>query len=157
MSAPETASGLVLRYAAFAVAATIANLAAQRLALGLLEGAAPPGAAFVAALGLGTGVGLVVKYVLDKRWIFGDRSRGLAAHGRRFGLYTLMGVATTTIFWGTETAFWLIWGTDAAREAGAVIGLAIGYVTKYRLDRAYVFAPVAARPVAAGGSPDARA
>jgi hypothetical protein len=27
-----------------------------------------------------------------------------------------MGVATTAIFWVTETAFWLIWGTDLARE-----------------------------------------
>ena len=139
--APETRLGLALRYTAFAAVATLANLAAQRLVLGQLEGAVAPGWAFAVALGFGTGVGLVVKYVLDKRWIFGDRSRGLAAHGRRFGLYTLMGVATTAIFWGTETAFWLAFGTDAAREAGAVIGLAIGYVTKYRLDRAYVFRP----------------
>jgi hypothetical protein len=38
-----------------------------------------------------------------------------------------MGVATTAIFWITETAFWLIWGTDLAREAGAVLGLMVGY------------------------------
>ena len=33
-----------------------------------------------------------------------------------------MGVVTTAIFWGTETAFWVIWHTDLAREAGAVLG-----------------------------------
>ena len=37
------------------------------------------------------------------------------------------------------TGFWLIWRTEFAREAGAVIGLSIGYVTKYLLDRRYVF------------------
>jgi putative flippase GtrA len=53
-----------------------------------------------------------------------------------------MGVVTTAIFWVAETAFWLTWGTDLAREAGAVIGLSIGYVTKYLLDRRYVFRAV---------------
>ncbi len=51
-----------------------------------------------------------------------------------------MGLVTTAIFWGTETAFWLIWGTDLMREVGAVLGLSVGYVTKYLLDRRYVFA-----------------
>ena len=50
-----------------------------------------------------------------------------------------MGLITTVIFWGAETAFWLIWRTDAMRELGAVIGLGIGYVVKYHLDRRYVF------------------
>ena len=128
---------LALRYAAFAVVATLANLGAQRLVLGAAPGNG--GAVFALAVAAGTLVGLLVKYALDKRWIFGDRSRGLAAHGRRFGLYTLMGVATTAVFWGTETAFWLAFGTHGAREAGAVLGLAVGYVLKYRLDRRFVF------------------
>ena len=93
----------------------------------------------VAAFDLGTLAGLVVKYVLDKRWIFDDRSTGLRAHGQRFGLYTIMGLVTTAIFWGTETAFWLTWRTDAMRELGAVLGLTVGYVVKYRLDRRFVF------------------
>jgi putative flippase GtrA len=87
----------------------------------------------------GTLVGLVVKYLLDKQWIFFDDTRGARAQGRQFLLYSLMGVATTAIFWITETAFWMAWGTDLAREAGAVIGLTIGYVTKYALDRRFVF------------------
>jgi putative flippase GtrA len=90
-------------------------------------------------MGAGTLVGLVVKYLLDKRWIFFDETRGARAQGRQFALYSLMGVATTAIFWVTETTFWFIWGTDLARETGAVIGLTIGYVTKYALDRRFVF------------------
>lgn len=127
---------LVAVYAAFAVLATLANLAAQRVVLGLTG---PWG--YWAALVTGTGVGLVVKYALDKRYIFVDRATGLAAHSKRFSLYTLMGVATTAIFWGLESLFWYLFATDTAREAGAVLGLAIGYVVKYRLDRAYVFTP----------------
>lgn len=130
-----TKTTLIIRYTAFAIAATLANLGAQRLVLAVDEGAW----GFAAAVFVGTLVGLVLKYMLDKRWIFNDRATGIAAHGRKFGLYTAMGVATTAIFWGTETAFWLIWGTDLARETGAVLGLAVGYVVKYRLDRRYVF------------------
>jgi putative flippase GtrA len=129
---------LVIRYGLFAAIATVANLAAQRAVLAGLGDAR----GFVPAMMAGTAVGLVVKYLLDKRWIFGDRSRGLAAHGRKFTLYSLMGVATTFLFWAVETAFWLAWRTDAMRELGAVIGLAIGYTIKYRLDRRFVFAEV---------------
>ena len=126
---------LVLRYAAFAVVATVANLAVQRMVLSLGESAVH----FAAAVAAGTLAGLVIKYVLDKRWIFYDLGAGLAGESRKFSLYTLRGVVTTAIFWGTETLFWLVWGTQAMRETGAVIGLAIGYVVKYRLDRRFVF------------------
>jgi len=130
-----TGARLALRYAAFALIATIANLAAQRIVLAMVDA---PGA-LAAAIVAGTGVGLVVKYVLDKKWIFYDASSGVAAHGKRFTLYTAMGVVTTLIFWGFETAFWYLWRTDAMRELGAVIGLGIGYVIKYELDRRFVF------------------
>lgn len=132
-----TPATLILRYGAFAVLATIANLGAQRAVLSFGDGVF----AFGFAVFVGTGVGLVLKYILDKRWIFDDRSTGMAAHGRKFGLYTAMGLVTTAIFWGMETAFWLIWDTHAMREVGAVIGLGIGYVTKYFLDRRFVFTP----------------
>ena len=130
-----TLKTLVFRYAVFAVLATIANLAIQRLVLMGGETALW----FMAAVGAGTLIGLVVKYVLDKRWIFGDTSTGVKAHGKKFGLYTAMGLITTAIFWGTETAFWLTWKTDVMRELGAVLGLTVGYVVKYNLDRRFVF------------------
>ncbi len=126
---------LILRYSAFAIAATLANLAAQRLILALTTGLT----GFILALICGTLVGLVLKYLLDKRWIFFDMSSGMAAHRRTFTLYAIMGLLTTAIFWGTETAFWLAWKSDVMREVGAVLGLAIGYVIKFDLDRRFVF------------------
>lgn len=129
------AARLVLFYIAFAVVATLANLAAQRLALAVYGGPY----AIILAIAAGTGVGLVAKYLLDKRWIFADRSAGVSAHGRTFGLYTMTGVGTTLIFWGSEGAFWAIYRTETMREIGAVLGLAVGYVIKYQLDKRFVF------------------
>jgi putative flippase GtrA len=126
---------LIVRYAFFAVVATLANLAAQRIVLSIGTSAFY----FAAAVGAGTMVGLIIKYLLDKRWIFYDQGAGLKDHSQKFSLYTAMGVITTAIFWGAETAFWLIWQTDLMRELGAVIGLTIGYVVKYNLDRRFVF------------------
>ncbi|WP_226554363.1 GtrA family protein [Celeribacter naphthalenivorans] len=126
-------SALVLRYAGFAILATLANLGAQRMVLGIW-----PKGLFVAMI-LGTGIGLVVKYLLDKRWIFFDVETGARAHGRKFGLYTAMGLITTAIFWGMEAGAWAIWHSTMAREVGAILGLAIGYVVKFHLDRRFVF------------------
>ncbi len=137
---------LAALYAAFGAVATVANLGAQAL----VHAALPPqaeaiGAGYWLALVFGTGVGLVVKYLLDKRWIFLDASTGLAAHGRRFSLYTVMGLFTTAIFWGTQTVFFLLTDSRAMLYLGGALGLAVGYVVKYHLDRRFVFTPGEAR------------
>ncbi len=135
-------TALALRYIGFAGLATLANLGVQRLVLAVPL--LPAGQWLLVAMAAGTLVGLVIKYLLDKRFIFADRSRGLAAHGRRFSAYAGFGLFTTLLFWGFEAGFWWLGGTTAWREAGAVIGLAIGYAIKYRLDRRFVFTPGAA-------------
>lgn len=128
-------STLIALYVGFAILATIANLATQRLVLGINDSAW----GFAAAVFMGTLVGLALKYVLDKRWIFFDRANGAAAQGKQFFLYSLMGIVTTLIFWVTETVFWVVWQTDGMRELGAVLGLSVGYAVKYQLDRRFVF------------------
>lgn len=124
---------LVIRYVGFAMVATIANLGAQRAVLALDE------RSFVAALAAGTAVGLLTKYALDKKWIFYHARRALHHEARVFTLYAATGVGTTLLFWGIETAFWLIGQSHAMRELGAVLGLAIGYTVKFNLDRHFVF------------------
>ncbi len=126
---------LVFRYTVFAVLATIANLGMQRLVLSINSSTW----GFASAVFCGTLVGLLIKYFLDKRWIFADTSRSIRAHSRKFTLYTTMGIVTTLIFWATETTFWVIWKSNLMREIGAIIGLTIGYVVKYHLDRRFVF------------------
>jgi putative flippase GtrA len=50
-----------------------------------------------------------------------------------------MGVFTTLIFWGFEIAFDAVFASEVAKYWGAVLGLALGYTTKYQLDKRYVF------------------
>ncbi|MCE1274677.1 MAG: GtrA family protein [Chlorobiales bacterium] len=50
-----------------------------------------------------------------------------------------MGVVTTVIFWGFEFGFDHLFGTRELRYLGGMIGLGIGYVSKYHLDKQFVF------------------
>ena len=125
---------LILLYISFALIATLGNLGAQRISLSLFEELG-----LIFAIGMGTLIGLIIKYILDKRWIFGDLTSGISDNSRKFFLYSAMGVSTTLIFWASETLFWLVWHSDFMREIGAVLGLSIGYFIKYHLDRAFVF------------------
>ena len=126
---------LAITYAIFALIATAANIGAQDLVIRGYNGAFD----ILISVVVGTGVGLVVKYVLDKRYIFGFRARNVVHDGRTFALYTLMGLATTFIFWGFEFGFHHLFETKEMRYLGGIIGLAIGYLTKYHLDKRYVF------------------
>lgn len=126
---------LVVRYGAFALIAMFANLGAQRAILYFDQSTV----FFFAALFVGTAVGLVIKYVLDSRWIFFHVESSVTRQAQSFSLYTMTGIITTAVFWGTEAAFWFFTKSDAMRELGAVIGLTIGYVSKYSLDKRFVF------------------
>lgn len=126
---------LALKYSLFALIATLLNLAAQEASITAYDGAF----GLYLAMALGTLAGLVSKYILDKRYIFGVATASRREDLGRFTLYGMTGIATTAIFWGFELGFeWLI-GGKAARYLGAVIGLSIGYGVKYRLDKRYVF------------------
>lgn len=128
---------IAVLYLLFAVMATLANLAAQAGALLVYRG---PWAISGSVL-IGTFVGLVIKYVLDKRHIFKFQTRHAAHDARTFVLYTLMGVLTTAVFWGVEAAFHVCFaGDDLMRYLGGAIGLGIGYLVKYQLDKRFVFA-----------------
>jgi putative flippase GtrA len=126
---------LAIVYAFLALVATIVNLGVQDLSIRFWSGAFAVTIAMIA----GTGAGLVVKYVLDKRYIFRFRARDAAHDSKTFILYAVMGLATTVIFWGFELGFDHVFGTKHMRYVGGALGLAIGYVTKYYLDKRYVF------------------
>ena len=88
---------------------------------------------------VGTGIGLVTKYILDKRYIFIFKAENLAHDGRLFFLYSVMGILTTAVFWIIEYGFEWIFSTELMRYIGGAIGLMLGYLIKYRLDKQYVF------------------
>jgi putative flippase GtrA len=85
---------------------------------------------------LGTLSGLLLKYFLDKKYIFFYETSSKKDDGKKFFLYSLMGVFTTLIFWAFELGFEFLW---QKKYLGAVIGLLIGYIVKYQLDKRYVF------------------
>jgi putative flippase GtrA len=126
---------LAITYALLALVATLLNIGAQDITHHLYQGPY----SLPACVAVGTGVGLIAKYMLDKRYIFRFRARDAAHDGKTFVLYAVMGLATTVIFWGFEFGFDWLFGNRPMRYVGAVLGLAIGYVVKYRLDKRFVF------------------
>ena len=126
---------IAFRYAVFAAAATLVNLATQALSLAIYDGRY----GLYVAMAFGTATGLAVKYVLDKRYIFYFKPTNLREDFGIFLLYSVMSVITTVIFWGTELLFEIMLDFDGAMYIGATIGLTIGYTTKYFLSKHFVF------------------
>jgi putative flippase GtrA len=127
---------LATRYVLFAIFSTLANFAVQEMVL-----RSAPAGGLPWAIACGTAAGFVLKYWLDKKWIFSDAFVSRGTEIRKVVLYGLFSCLTTLVFWGFEVAFWTVWETDIAKYSGGAIGLAIGYVWKYALDRKYVFKP----------------
>jgi len=126
---------LAVLYVVLAAVATIVNIGSQALAVALYHGMY----AITVSILIGTGLGLLVKYVLDKRYIFRFQTRDLRHDTQLFVLYTTMGLLTTLIFWAAEWGFYAVFETATMRYLGALVGLAIGYLVKYHLDKRYVF------------------
>lgn len=122
------------RYVLFAVLATMANLATQETVYRIA-----PVARLETSILMGTVAGFLLKYLLDKKWVFEDSYSTHRRELRKISLYGAFSVLTTLIFWGFEMTFWVIWRTDFAKYGGAVLGLAVGYAAKFILDRTYVF------------------
>lgn len=126
---------IALRYTLFAVLSTAVNIAFQYISFLIYSGFL----ALYVAMFVGTVAGLVLKYVLDKKYIFFHTPKSKKDDGKKFFLYSLMGVFTTFIFWGFEIGFDLAFEDEGAKYLGAVIGLSIGYIVKYYLDKRFVF------------------
>lgn len=92
---------------------------------------------FIIALGTGTIVGFIFKFLIDKLLIFKTRTKMIETTQELFK-YLGFAIITTFIFWGTEIAFLKILGQNYYL-LGGLIGLAIGYTLKFILDRQYVF------------------
>lgn len=126
---------ITLRYSAFALLSIVVNLATQETSLLLYSGSY----ALLLSVIAGTATGLVTKYMLDKKYIFGFKPAHLAQDINKFLGYAVTGLFTTGIFWGFEFGFEYMFGGKLARYTGAVTGLTIGYFIKYRLDKHLVF------------------
>jgi putative flippase GtrA len=85
-------------YTFFAAIATAVNIGAKDLTTRLCTGSWH----ILLAVFMGTGVGLVVKYVLDKKWISRFKAENARHDAAAFTLYVTMGLVTKAVFWGVE-------------------------------------------------------
>ncbi len=126
---------IVFLYALFAAVATAVNLLTQLLLFLVFN----TWWVLYLALLFGTLTGLVTKYVLDKKYIFNYKARNRVDDFNKFSLYSLMGLFTTFIFWGAEMFFYYYFDFKGSQYVGGALGLMVGYIVKYVLDRKYVF------------------
>jgi len=126
---------ITLLYSLFAIIAIAANLLSQEVALTLYAGRYQLGIAIL----MGTAVGLIIKYLLDRKFIFKANTQALQKDAAQFFAYASTGVLTTMLFWGSEIAFDYLFGSKEARYIGAILGLSCGYYLKYQLDKRFVF------------------
>ena len=142
---------LASKYALFAAIAIIVNLGSQELSIRALTHVDIGTSAInlwvffagpwnmLVGMFVGTGTGLVVKYLLDKKYIFIYETQDLKQDGKAFVLYSMMGLVTTAIFYGMQLGFFKLFGTRIMFYTGGALGLIIGYWVKYELDKRFVF------------------
>ena len=122
-------------YVLFALIATVVNLLVQYICTTVYVGIYN----LYVSMFFGTLAGLISKYLMDKKYIFNFKPKDKKKDFKTFILYAITGVITTLIWWGTEISFDVFWGSKVAKYIGAILGLSIGYVMKYYLDKKYVF------------------
>jgi len=123
---------LVIKYAFFALVSIGINLLFQYFSFFIYNGKF----SLFFALIIGTISGLIIKYILDKKFIFYHQTKNIKDDSKKFILYSFMGIFTTIIFWGFEIGFDYFF---EKKYLGGFIGLTIGYITKYFLDKKFVF------------------
>ena len=123
---------ILIKYIIFAIISTIINLSFQYISFYFYNGIY----SIYIAMFNGTLSGLILKYILDKKFIFEYKSNSKKQESKKFILYSIMGLFTTLIFWLFELGFDKLFNQ---KYLGAVVGLAIGYIVKYNLDKKFVF------------------
>jgi hypothetical protein len=126
---------ITVKYALFAGLATGINIAVQRGVGQIVRG---PLSLYILILS-GTTAGLIVKYLLDKRFIFHYQPPSRREEAIKVLLYLMMSAFATAVFWAVELSFDALFDFTAARYLGAAVGLTLGYSMKYELDKRFVF------------------
>lgn len=83
--------------------------------------------------------GFALKYFLDKNYVFADEKKESRQEAKQIGLYGLFSIFTTLLAFGlAEVGEWLINHRYEATISW-LLGLVVGYTTKYYLDKNFVF------------------
>ena len=125
---------IATRYILFAILSTLVNLFSQFLTFVILDYEYK----IYIAIANGTITGLLVKYLLDKYYIFNLNVKEYSSTNT-FMPYILTSILTTIIFCITELWFIYYIQIPYTEYIGAIVGLSMGYTLKYFLDRNFVF------------------
>ena len=125
---------IIFNYTLFSIYAILLNLFFQEFSFMILI----KGNIYVSII-VGTIAGLILKYYLDKKYIFNFNTDGVIKETKIFILYSITGIFTTFIFWTLELVFHYFFHLKYMKYLGAVLGLTIGYIVKYHLDKNIVF------------------
>lgn len=91
------------------------------------------------AMVVGTAVGFVFKYYVDKKVIFKHTSITVSMEGVVALKYTLFSILTTLVYILFEMFAHTYFEHCCKEEVGAALGLLVGYIIKYYLDKHYTF------------------
>ena len=122
------------KYILFAILATTVNIFFQFLSILLIDHKYE---LYIAMLN-GTILGMIVKYYLDKNFIFYYVKKEFN-NKNIFLLYIFTSIFTTIIFWAIELWFSYYVNINYSEYLGALVGLTLGYSLKYLLDKQLVF------------------
>jgi len=122
------------KYILFAILATTVNIFFQYLSFLLIDHKYE---LYIAMLN-GTILGMILKYYLDKNFIFYYVKKEFN-NKNIFLLYIFTSIFTTIIFWAIELWFSYYVNITYSEYLGALVGLTLGYSLKYILDKHLVF------------------
>ena len=91
---------IIFNYTLFSIYAILLNLFFQEFSFIILI----KGNIYVSII-VGTIAGLILKYYLDKKYIFNFNTDGVIKETKIFILYSITGIFTTFIFWTLELVF----------------------------------------------------
>jgi peptidoglycan biosynthesis protein MviN/MurJ (putative lipid II flippase) len=123
-----------LKYILFAILAMTVNIFFQYLSFLLIDHKYE---LYIAILN-GTILGMILKYYLDKNYIFYYVKKKFN-NKNIFLLYIFTSIFTTIIFWAIELWFSYYVNITYSEYLGALVGLTLGYSLKYILDKHLVF------------------
>ena len=123
-----------LKYILFAILAMTVNIFFQYLSFLLIDHKYE---LYIAILN-GTILGMILKYYLDKNFIFYYVKKEFN-NKNIFLLYIFTSIFTTIIFWAIELWFSYYVNINYSEYLGALVGLTLGYSLKYLLDKQLVF------------------
>lgn len=136
---------LATRYAAFALFSTAVNWAMQLAILRTIPGRF----SIYAALFVGTGAGFVVKYLLDKNYIFQHASANRTQEAWVLALYLGTSIVMTAFYLVSQAVIFFVYGEGVVYYASGTAVLLLGYAIKFALDGRFVFGTTAFGELAA--------